>query len=42
MRKTKESLKSRRLPLLEHYKTAKDYEESSVRTLEIAKVRSRF
>jgi len=37
MRKTKESLKSRSLPLLEHYKTAKDYEESSVRTLEIVK-----
>ena len=42
MQKIQESLKSRHLPLMEHYKVATDFEEMSVRTLEIAKVRSRF
>jgi len=42
MHKTKETLESHRLPLLEHYKAAKVYEVGSVRTLVIAKVRSRF
>jgi len=37
MEKSKERLKNRRLPLLEHYKTAKFYEETSVQTLVIAK-----
>lgn len=42
MQNIQESLKSRHLPLLEHYRVATDFEEMSVRTLEIAKVRSRF
>jgi hypothetical protein len=42
MQETKEILKNHRLPLLEHYKAAKVYEERSVWTLETVKVRSRF
>lgn len=42
MQKTRRSLKSRHLPLMEHYKVAMNFEVLSVRTLKIARVRNCF